>query len=264
MVDCPHSQKDAISFCVMPPQTKSAMMFLKSIRIDYRNSAILVKRQTDIEYRDTDKMEKEERTPFGRRLLDARESAGYTQEDAAKAVGMRSQSTLAEAEISGKRSGFTPQLAALYGVSASWLATGKGAKQSYEALESASSIIGKVPVISWVQAGEFTEAVESRGAEEWVETSAPVLRHTFALRVKGDSMEPEFPAGVIVVVEPDLEPNPGDYVVVRNGGGEATFKQLVRDGEDWYLKPINPRYPIKPLGHSHIVGVVREMIKKFR
>jgi len=132
-------------------------------------------------------------------------------------------------------------------------------------LEQAPEIRGKeVPVISWVQAGEFTEAVESWSSDEWVDTSAPVHRHTFALRVKGDSMEPDFPAGVIIVVEPDLEPNPGDYVVVRNGGGEATFKQLVRDGADWYLKPINPRYPIKPLGSSHIVGVVREMIKKFR
>ncbi len=66
-------------------------------------------------------------------------------------------------------------------------------------------------------------------------------------------MEPIFPAGAIIVVEPDLEAIPGNYVIVRNGGGEATFKQLVKDGEDWYLKPVNPRYPIKPLGSSHIV-----------
>jgi transcriptional regulator with XRE-family HTH domain len=71
-------------------------------------------------------MENEERTPFGRRLFDARSSAKITQEAAAKAVGMRSQSTLAEAELTGKRSGFTPQLAELYKVSAKWLATGKG------------------------------------------------------------------------------------------------------------------------------------------
>lgn len=70
-------------------------------------------------------MDMEERTPFGRRLFEARTAAGMTQEDAAKDAGM-SQSTLAEAEISGKRSGFTVQLAALYKVSAAWLATGKG------------------------------------------------------------------------------------------------------------------------------------------
>jgi transcriptional regulator with XRE-family HTH domain len=71
-------------------------------------------------------MENEERTPFGRRLFQARTDAGITQEAAAKAVGMKSQSTLAEAETTGKRSGFTTQLAELYKVSASWLATGSG------------------------------------------------------------------------------------------------------------------------------------------
>ncbi|MCW5323718.1 S24 family peptidase [Verminephrobacter aporrectodeae subsp. tuberculatae] len=135
-----------------------------------------------------------------------------------------------------------------------------------ESPEQSPPLRGKVPVISWVHAGEFSEvvAVEAWGTEEWVETSVPVLRSTFALRVKGDSMEPEFPAGVVIIVEPDLAPNPGDYVVVCSGSGEATFKQLVRDGVDWYLKPINERYPIKPLGASNVIGVVREMIKKFR
>lgn len=66
-----------------------------------------------------------ERTPFGRRLVKAREAAGLTQEEAAKAIGM-AQSTLGEAETSGKRSGYASQLAELYRVNAVWLTTGKG------------------------------------------------------------------------------------------------------------------------------------------
>jgi transcriptional regulator with XRE-family HTH domain len=69
-----------------------------------------------------------ERTAFGRRLFEAREAAKLTQQDVAKRVGM-SQGTLAEAETSGKRSGFTPQLAEVYKVSAKWLATGKGERE---------------------------------------------------------------------------------------------------------------------------------------
>lgn len=74
-------------------------------------------------------MEAIERTPFGRRLFTARVDAGFSQEEAAKAAGMKSQGTLSEAEISGKRSGFTSQLATLYKVNADWLATGKGSKE---------------------------------------------------------------------------------------------------------------------------------------
>ncbi|KON80332.2 S24 family peptidase [Azoarcus sp. PA01] len=126
---------------------------------------------------------------------------------------------------------------------------------------------GKVPLISWVRAGEFAHAADLLPvgeAYEWVETGVNVQPHTFALRVQGDSMEPEFVAGTIIVIEPQMVAEPGDYVIARNGDNEATFKQLVRDGADLYLKPLNPRYPIKPLGATAIIGVVREAVKRYR
>ncbi|WP_430434784.1 LexA family protein [Methyloversatilis sp.] len=126
---------------------------------------------------------------------------------------------------------------------------------------------GRIPLISWVKAGDFSETddpFQPGDALDWVEPTVTVQRHTFALRVEGDSMEPEFTAGVLVVVEPDMEAMPGDFVIAKNGDNEATLKQLVRDGADFYLKPLNERYPIKPLGDSEIVGVVREKIKRYR
>lgn len=123
---------------------------------------------------------------------------------------------------------------------------------------------GKVPVISWVRAGDFAEAVDTGEAEDWVEVTVPVRKHTFALRVEGDSMEPDFPPGTLLIVEPEMEPQPNDFVIAKNGG-DATFKQLVKDGPDWYLKPLNARYPMKQvLEGTHIVGVVRESVRKFR
>jgi SOS-response transcriptional repressor LexA len=126
---------------------------------------------------------------------------------------------------------------------------------------------GLVPVISWVQAGDWSHAadlLQPGEGLEWVETGVSVQAHTFALRVDGDSMEPEFSSGSVIVVEPDMEAYPGDYVIAKNGDNEATFKQLVRDGADYYLKPLNPRYPIKPLAGARIIGVVREQVKRYR
>lgn len=70
-------------------------------------------------------MKNEKATPFGERLKKAREDAGFTQEVAARRVGM-SQGTLGQLEREGKGSSYTPALAALYRVDAVWLATGKG------------------------------------------------------------------------------------------------------------------------------------------
>lgn len=128
---------------------------------------------------------------------------------------------------------------------------------------------GTVPLINDVQAGMYKEFVDNLhagdGGSEAIPTSVPIQRYTFALRVVGDSMEPEFRAGMILVVEPEMEAQPGDYVIAKQAGGEeTTFKQLIKDGGDWYLRPINERYPIKPLADATIIGVVRAVEKRFR
>jgi SOS-response transcriptional repressor LexA len=138
--------------------------------------------------------------------------------------------------------------------------------EKQENTEPGPSITGKVPLISWVQAGDFKQIIDefsSESYEDTVHATVCVNQYTFALRVKGDSMEPDFPEGIIIIVEPEMDFQPGDFVIARTGD-EAVFKQIVKDGSDWYLKPLNPRYPIKPLGNAQIIGVVREAIRKFR
>ena len=77
---------------------------------------------------------------------------------------------------------------------------------------------------------------------------------------QGDS----FPDGSIVIVEPELEAHDGDYVIAVKPGQKITFRKLVRDGGDLYLKPLNSRYPIEMLGTASVVGIVREFSKRFR
>lgn len=119
-----------------------------------------------------------------------------------------------------------------------------------------------VPLIAWAQAGEIAYMVDVEGSEQ-IPTTVEKGRHTFALEVVGDAMSPDFPPGMRLIVEPDMGHQAGDYVIVHSGG-QATFKQLVRDGADWYLKPINPQYPTKSLGNARIIGVVREALRKLR
>ncbi len=63
----------------------------------------------------------------------------------------------------------------------------------------------------------------------------------YALRVLGDSMEPEFADGCVVIVDPAYAPRDGAFVVVEFAG-DVFFRQLVFDGERRFLKPLNPKY----------------------
>ncbi len=119
----------------------------------------------------------------------------------------------------------------------------------------------RIPVISWASAGTWEEAVEY--PEDWIVviSSSPRL---FALRVQGDSMEPEFTDGDIIVVDPDRAPQPGDFVLVRKGHNEVVFKQLKQYGDKMILRPLNPRYPEIEFTNEHeIIGVVCQKIKKY-
>lgn len=111
---------------------------------------------------------------------------------------------------------------------------------------------GKVPLLTWQQLGQALQTQEL----EWIATVASVTPHMFALRVEGESMEPRCPPGTILIVDPDREATHGNYVIARDGV-ECTFKQYVKDGSDWYLKPLNDRYPVKRFRtEMSICGVV--------
>lgn len=125
----------------------------------------------------------------------------------------------------------------------------------------------KIPIISWVKAGDWAEAMDPFRpgyADDWIDTSATSNINAFALIVHGDSMEPEFCEGDIVTVDPGRAYCSGSYVIAKNGD-EATFKQLIIDGSSVFLKPLNERYPIKDMTgiEMRIVGVVVEKRKRY-
>ena len=210
---------------------------------------------------------------LGERVKTKRLEKGWSQQELADKSRL-SQTTIADIER-GRNQGSShiTNIANALGEDPHWLATGHKSRHvaapvaKYES-DVSDNIIRKIPVISWVQAGDYQEAVDNYApgqSDEIIESAIQVKRHTFALKVRGDSMEPDFPDGCYIIVEPDMEAQPGDFVIAKNGDQEATFKQLVKDGSDWYLKPINPRYPLKPISTGSVIcGVVREMIKKYR
>jgi len=128
-------------------------------------------------------------------------------------------------------------------------------------------IIGRIPLISFVQAGGWAEIVDNLqpgDAEEWIPKVSGVGPRSFALRVSGTSMAPDYQPGDIIVVDPDRQYNNGSLVVARlNGDNEATFKRIVIDGGKTFLEPINQRYqPLDITGRDvTICGVVRQMVR---
>lgn len=142
----------------------------------------------------------------------------------------------------------------------------------------ASSVtLGKraIPVISAIQAGaarEIAQPYEPGDGSSIIFADDEYSKWAFALIIEGDSMLPEFKAGDLVIIDPEWEPRPGDYVAAKNGKEEATFKKYrprgidARGNEIFELTPLNDDYPtlrsdITPLT---IIGVMAEHRRKSR
>lgn len=171
------------------------------------------------------------------------------------------------------------EMAQSLGVNVEWLMSGRGARRAgaTSAVEEKAGQyltrvghvpVSRLPLISWVQAGQWAEAVEEFApgdASEWRETTAKVSENAFMLKVFGDSMVSQsgvsIPEGSIVVVDPEAPADNGKIVVAKIAdSNEATLKKLVIDGPHKYLKPLNPAYRMIEIdGNCTIVGVVKKV-----
>ena len=74
------------------------------------------------------------------------------------------------------------------------------------------------------------------------DVSACASNAPFALQVLGNSMEPEFKDGAIIVVDPSVPLHHGAYVVI-DYQGETTFRQFIVRDDKHYLIALNDNYP---------------------
>ncbi|EEW1534802.1 LexA family transcriptional regulator [Escherichia coli] len=201
------------------------------------------------------------------RIKRLREDKGLSQKALAELCGWASQSRIGNYE-SGTRSVSVDDaevIAKALGVAPAELLFGDKYQGQYKPGE-------KFPLISWVSAGAWSEAVEPynpQAVDEWYESDCHVVGDAFWLRVQGDSMTAptglSVPEGMLVLFDTGKEAVNGSLVVAKlTDANEATFKKLIIDGGNKYLKGLNPAYPLIPIdGNCKIIGVAVQMMMKF-
>ncbi len=125
----------------------------------------------------------------------------------------------------------------------------------------------KVPLINFVQAGDWAEVFDAVDHQEWENCPVPHSNQTFAVKVKGESMLPIFKDNDIVFCDPQKQANNKDFVIASLiNNNESTLKQLLIEDGQQLLKAINPNWHqtyIKINSDCVIVGKIIAKLEKF-
>lgn len=100
----------------------------------------------------------------------------------------------------------------------------------------------QIPVLGTVAAGIPISAVEDILDYEEIDSSWQSQGEFFALRIKGDSMQPKIDDGDVVIVRQQSDANSGDTVIALVNGDDATCKKLQKTENGIMLVSTNPNY----------------------
>lgn len=227
-------------------------------------------------------------THIGVRIRECREKVDYSQSDLARALGIKPQAVQKwEAGQSAPRNERLQQIADALSTSVRELIRGtelEGIAESGSIKDAGSSKVfplrgaqrgapkdkrGLVPLLSWEQAANWGQTLNSNNleeAEDWLRCPFNHGTEAFILEVAGESnFDPTGPKsyapGEFIAVDPSREPVNRSMVVVRvDHEDRVTFKQLLMDeGGTRLLKALNPTWPGRPAplpDGSRIIGVV--------
>ncbi|MFO1016687.1 MAG: helix-turn-helix transcriptional regulator [Hyphomonadaceae bacterium] len=118
-----------------------------------------------------------------------------------------------------------------------------------------------IPIVGMARAGAdgfFDENGFPVGADETVRFPDLGEDRVYALEIAGDSMEPMYRAGDVVIVQPGAAVRRGDRIVVRTRGGEVMAKVLGRKNDQMIeLLSINPAHKPRELPIADIEWLAR-------
>lgn len=127
-----------------------------------------------------------------------------------------------------------------------------------------------INVLGRVAAGIPLEAIEDIIDTEEISEEMAKTGEFFGLQINGDSMEPKFSKGDVVIVRKQDDAESGDIVIAMVNGDDATCKRLKKYQEGIALISTNPAYD--PMYFSNkeieekpvrIIGKVVELRAKF-
>ena len=204
------------------------------------------------------------------RFKELRKSKNLTQTEFASLIHV-DQSTVSKWE----QDKITPDiqtmqlLAEFFGVSVDYL-LGRGSNISATTI---NRNVVRIPIYGTIPAGVPVEMIEDSYIDDYEEIDEILTRNGntyFGLKIKGDSMSPEFRNGDTIILKQQDSCESGEFCAVSINHTESTFKKVIIRPNGITLQPLNPAF--EPMFYTNqevselpitILGVVKEVRRTY-
>lgn len=200
---------------------------------------------------------------MGDRIKNLRISHNMTQEELGKKIGVQKSAIrkYEKGEVVNIKRATIETLSKIFNVSPSYLMCIDD-NNNRNILKT-----NRIPVLGKIPAGIPIELIED--VIDYEDISEEMLkgdREYFGLKVSGDSMNPKYLDGDVLIVQKASDCESGQDCIVMVNGDDGTFKRVIKNKDGIILQPLNPNYEIKFYSNDEIeklpikiLGVVREI-----
>ena len=124
----------------------------------------------------------------------------------------------------------------------------------------------QIPLLAWNQVLHWPNLTEKLAPLPTISTDIELGQHAYAVSTRDTTMEPRFPEGTILLIDPNLKPNSLDFAIVHVEGYDLpNFKQVLIDGGHTILKPLNTDFKTLLLDKPHkFLGVMVQSRMDFK
>lgn len=122
--------------------------------------------------------------------------------------------------------------------------------------------IYKYPVLDWgsIKKGDEMNTVSAVAEME----SAYNGKECFGLVVNNESMFPEFKVGEFILIDKLAKIQSGDYCIISQADGSYILRQYIVDGNDVFIKTVNPDWPSKLKHFSDDMLIIGKVVQAQR
>jgi SOS-response transcriptional repressor LexA len=209
------------------------------------------------------KMQDQDNKTLSTRLVYAMNILGVNQSELARRIGVKPQVIQYLCTSNATRSKFAFDIADALGLNVDWLIAGQGRMADKISTEN----IIKVPIVEWSNILDTLKSnYKNSVISEHITTQMNLSEKCYAVRINDCSMIPRFEIGTVLIIDPELQPQENDFVIVSTKSSAIPIvRQLIKRNKRPVLMPLNTTLykEIELSDDDKILGVLRQTFYEF-